>query len=525
MDPSLKQLLNEYKDVFEVPKSSPPKRSCDHKIVSKEGTKPIKIRSYKHPPSQKDDVEAMVKELLERHVISAQGVATDPSKVIAIVEWPLPKTLKQLRGFLGLTAYYRRFIKGYAIFSQPLTRLLSKDSFKYFKIVNDHVSLKYLSHQRLSTPTQLKWLSKLIGFNYEINYKTGSDNGGKLVVGLDEPSRLSIIKHFHDDANGGHSCVSSTVQKVTTCFYWKKMKSHVKQYVRECQACQSFKSDLSPYPRLLHPLPIPTRVWIDITMDFIEGLSNSNGKSVIFVVVDRCHFMTLSHPFKAATVALYFLNNVYKLHGLPERIISDRDKIFLSTFWKEMFKMLKVTLQLSTTYHPQTDGKTEVPPPTPIIYHSGESRVDLVDRSLSAREAVITVLKFHLKRAQDRMRSLADSKRTDRELALHSWVYVKLQPHRQIIEKIGQVAYKLELPSTSQIQLVFHLSQLKDYKGGPITTMGTLPAVDGQGVITPVPTKILDRKLQKKHNRPVVYGLIQWQRGSIEDVMWVPLAE
>lgn len=87
-------------------------------------------------------------------------------------------------------------------------------------------------------------------------------------------------------------------------------------------------------------------------MDFIEGLPKSEGKDTIMVVVDRftkyAHFLTLSHPFTAPTVAQLFIDNIYKLHGLPNSIVSDRDKIFTSSFWQNLFKITGVHLKLST---------------------------------------------------------------------------------------------------------------------------------------------------------------------------------
>ena len=98
----------------------------------------------------------------------------------------------------------------------------------------------------------------------------------------------------------------------------------------------------------MQPLPIPNKVWTDISMDFIVGLPPCQGKSVIFVVVDRlrkyAHFMALSHHFSAATIAQIFMDHVFKLHGMPSSIVCDNDPIFVSDFWKEFFKLYDVAL-------------------------------------------------------------------------------------------------------------------------------------------------------------------------------------
>lgn len=105
------------------------------------------------------------------------------------------------------------------------------------------------------------------------------------------------------------------------------------------------------------------RAWVVVSMDFIERLPPSGGASCILVVVDLfskyAQFVSLKHPFTASTVAQNFLSNIYKLHGLPQAIVSDQDKIFTSTFGRELFKLAGVELRLSTAYHPQSDGQTE----------------------------------------------------------------------------------------------------------------------------------------------------------------------
>jgi Integrase core domain len=123
------------------------------------------------------------------------------------------------------------------------------------------------------------------------------------------------------------------------------------------------KGENIAYPRLLQPIPVPKGPWFVISMDFISGLPKSMGKDVLLVVIDKFtkygHIIPLSHPFKAPVVAQVFLDQVYRLHGLPTQIITDRDPIFTSTFWQILMNSLSVQLNFTTAYHPQSDGQTE----------------------------------------------------------------------------------------------------------------------------------------------------------------------
>lgn len=141
------------------------------------------------------------------------------------------------------------------------------------------------------------------------------------------------------------------------------MKAAVHDFVSACIVCQQAKPDRSKLPGLLQPLTVPDRAWKVILMDFIEGLPVSGSVNCILVIVDTfskyAHFIGLKHPFTAASVAKPFLSHVYKLHGMPLAIVSDRDRIFTSKVWQELFKLAKVDLRLSTSYHPQSDRQTE----------------------------------------------------------------------------------------------------------------------------------------------------------------------
>lgn len=141
------------------------------------------------------------------------------------------------------------------------------------------------------------------------------------------------------------------------------MIEDVKKIIQECEVSQSCKDEQVAYPGLLQPLPVPERAWEHLSMDFIESLPKSEGQDTIIVVIDRyskyAQFIALAHPFIASQIAGVFMDTIYKLHGLSKSIVSDRDKVFLSNFWRELFKNLQVHLCFSSAYHPQTDGQTE----------------------------------------------------------------------------------------------------------------------------------------------------------------------
>ncbi|GKD62081.1 retrotransposable element Tf2 [Tanacetum coccineum] len=209
---------------------------------------------------------------------------------------------------------------------------------------------------------------------------------------------------------------------------------------------------------------------------------------------------------------------------------------------------------MSTAYHPQSDGQTEVvnkclecylsiweTTTNSYSYVGKESKVDLMDKTLSEREAAMDTLKFHISRAQSRMKSHDDKGRTDKKFDCGDWVFLKLQPYRQvsqrqgrqnkfspkffgpfkIIQRIGQVAYKLELPYDSQIHNVFHVSQLKKCRHpSPNQVCGNLPPCDNSGVFLMEPVAVLDRRMARKGNGIEVYVLVQWANGTNEDATW-----
>ncbi|XP_062112214.1 transposon Ty3-I Gag-Pol polyprotein isoform X1 [Humulus lupulus] len=152
-----------------------------------------------------------------------------------------------------------------------------------------------------------------------------------------------LIKEFHETPMGGHAGSERMFLRLSANFFWPGMQSEVRKFVQSCVICQTVKySPAAPY-ELLQPLELPERVWEDLAMDFIVGLPNSCGVTNILVVVDRftkyAHFGALPNHYSATKVAELFSHMVIRLHGMPRSIVSDRDPIFTSAFWKKIIRV------------------------------------------------------------------------------------------------------------------------------------------------------------------------------------------
>jgi hypothetical protein len=136
------------------------------------------------------------------------------------------------------------------------------------------------------------------------------------------------------------------------------------RHVSECVTCQEKKLEHGLPAGPLQPLPIPKHKWESISMDFITSLHKVQGKDCIYVVVDiltkLSHFYTILTYYSAFRVADVFFMEVFRLHGLPKNIVSDKDSRFIGTFWRELFRLVGTELTPSTSYYPQTDGQTEI---------------------------------------------------------------------------------------------------------------------------------------------------------------------
>ena len=174
----------------------------------------------------------------------------------------------------------------------------------------------------------------------------------------------AILGECHDSVLRGHLGVEKTLTLVQRSYYWPNMTEDIRAYVESCKLCQEFKSQNKSPAGLLQPLPIPTKRWESVSMDIVTGLpETAEGYSGCVVFVDRlskmAHFAAVSSRVDSEQLAQIFINNVFRLHGMPQSIVSDRDPRFMSRFWRAVFDTLESKLLYSSAYHPQTDGQTE----------------------------------------------------------------------------------------------------------------------------------------------------------------------
>jgi hypothetical protein len=150
----------------------------------------------------------------------------------------------------------------------------------------------------------------------------------------------------------GHEGVQKTLHRLHATFFMPHDSRLVRDFIRGCSICQRHKTEHLHPTGLLQPLDIPTVVWQDIAMDFVEGFLKTGGKSVILTVVDRlstyAHFIALGHPYTAMIIAAAFFEQIVRLHGVPASIVSDRDPVFTSTMWKELFRLCGTSLRTSS---------------------------------------------------------------------------------------------------------------------------------------------------------------------------------
>ena len=194
-------------------------------------------------------------------------------------------------------------------------------------------------------------------------YRTDEFGSWRLCL-PDIPYRKTVIHDNHDLAIAGHPGYIKTYSRIARAYYWPNMGKDIRKHVQECDACQRTKPSNHPPAGQLHPLPIPGRPWESLGLDYLGPVPKSaSGKDMILVAIDRltkmARFIPTHSTVTSKETADLFLREVFRHHGLPSNIVSDRDPRFTAKFWEALQEALGVQLLMSTAEHPQTDGQAE----------------------------------------------------------------------------------------------------------------------------------------------------------------------
>ncbi|GJY74552.1 putative reverse transcriptase domain-containing protein [Tanacetum coccineum] len=252
-------------------------------------------------------------------------------------------------------------------------------------------------------------------------------------------------------------------QDMKKLYWWPNMKADIATYVSKCLTCAKVKAEHQRPSGLLVQPKIPEWKWDNITMDFVTKLpKSSQGYDTIWVIVDRLTKSAIFTPMRETDpldkLARMYLKEVVTRHGIPVSIICDRDPRFASNFWRSLQNALGTNLDMSTAYHPQTDGQSERTIQTLEDITACLVQIDFGKR-LSWRSSNTRPEQFKrpLRKSsnQEKDASRSDSTKSYADLKRYVGPF-------KVLEKVGEVAYKLELPEElSRVHNTFHVSNLK----------------------------------------------------------------
>ncbi|GJS42291.1 reverse transcriptase domain-containing protein [Tanacetum coccineum] len=443
---------------------------------------------------------------------------------------------------------------------------------------------------------QRRWLELLTDYDCEIRYHLGKAN--VVADALSQKERIkplrvrSLVMTIHTKLPSqileaqNEALKEENIKDLKKLYWWPNMKAIIAEYVGKCLTCSRVKAEYQKPSGLLIQPEILMWKWERITMDFVTKLpKTSNGHDTIWVIVDpltkSAHFIPIKETDSMETLTKLYIKEIVSQHGVPISIISDRDSRFTSRFWQSMQSALGTQLDMSTTYHPKTDGQSERTIQTledmlraciidfgkgwekhlPLVefsynnsYHAsikaapfetlyGRKCISPVcwaevrDVQLTGPEIIhettekIVQIRQHLQAARDRQRSYANIRRKPLEFQVGDRVMLKVSPHKgvirfgkkgklnpryigpfKILERIGPVAYKLELPKELRnVHSTFHISNLKKCLSDEslVIPMKELRLEDKLNFVEK-PVEIMDREVKKLKQIRIPIIKVRW---------------
>ncbi|XP_042962490.1 uncharacterized protein LOC122296762 [Carya illinoinensis] len=421
----------------------------------------------------------------------------------------------------------------------------------HFVVRIDNIATSYFQSQKKLSPKQARWQDFLAEFDFVLEYKLGKAN--LIADALSRKGELSAITQAQGE-----------------------LLDIIREGMEHDLLAKNLVENQSP-AGLLEPLPIPSHPWESVSMDFIVALPKSEGCRTIIVVVDRFSkydtFIVTPKDCSAEETAKLFFKHVMKYWGLPQSIISDQDPRFTGKFWSGLFKLMGSALHFSTTFHPQSDGQTERVNALLELYlrhfvsanqsdwaklldvaqfsynlqrsdSTNKSSFEivmgqqlLIPQSLETSYAGNCPIAFkvakswneqldvacsYLDKAIKKMKKWADQKRKHAEYRIGDLLSKKDYGPFKVIERLGDVAYRLELPPTSKLHPVFHVTMLKKRVGDSKLIMEELLRFDEEGRMLLQPKEALDYRVitRGRKRRKVWQVLIQWGGVPRAEATW-----
>ncbi|KAD6795232.1 hypothetical protein E3N88_06128 [Mikania micrantha] len=466
-------------------------------------------------------------------------------------------------------------------------------------IYTDHKSLKYFFEQKDLNMRQRRWLELLKDYDCEILYHPGKANVvadalnflnelkdaqreglkegnvgferifgqvknleeneigvkirfGRMWVPRNGDIRSRILEEAHKSRYSIHPGATKMYQDLRKDYYWPGMKFNVMQYVNKCLTCAQVKAEHQKPYGYVQPLEVPEWKWEHITMDFITKLPlTAKRYDAIWVIVDRltksAHFLPIRETYTSEKLSELFVKEIITRHGVPVSIVSDRDTRFVSRFWKQFHESMGTRLNISTAYHPQTDGQSERTIQTLedmlracIIDFGGQKEVGSKAAVLDLTEK-LQLVKARMKAAQDRQKSYADKRRRPIEFEVGDQVLLKVSPWKgvirfrkrgklsprfigpfRIIARVGKVAYRLDLPDKlSGIHPTFHVSHLRKCLADDVAYVPLNDIeVDEKLNYIEEPVAIVDTKEKQLRNKVIKQVKVQWKHRKGSEATW-----
>ncbi|GKE18142.1 putative reverse transcriptase domain-containing protein [Tanacetum coccineum] len=384
--------------------------------------------------------------------------------------------------------------------------------------------------------------------------------------------RALIMHESHKSKYSVHPGSDKMYQDMKQLYWWPNMKADIATYVSKCLTCLRVKAEHQKPSGLLVQPAIPQWKWENITMDFVTKLPRTqSGNDTIWVIVDRltksAHFLPMRETDPMDKLAKLYLKEVVTRHGIPVSIICDRDPRFTSNFWRSFQKAMGTRLDMSTAYHPETDGQSERTIQTledmlracVIDFGNGwEGHLPLIEFSYNnSYHASIKAAPFEalygrkcrspvcwaerMQVARDRQKSYADVMRKPLKFQVGDRVMLKVSPWKgvvrfgkrgklnpryigpfKVLAKVGTVAYRLELPQQlSRVHSTFLVSNLKKcLSDEPLAVPLDEIHIDDKLHFVEELVEILEREIKKLGQSHIPIIKVRWNSKRGPEFTW-----